>query len=284
VAVAGDTMSDRIEFETPDNVQVGYEPAGLGTRFVAWFADNIILLVLEFCILFGLVCTGIITDSVLSEFDLTAGPRVGNRPGQPFSSAPRVWLYFVSLCLLIWGLGGFVYYGACELFMRGQTPGKRLSSIRVVRLDGFSLEPGSIFVRNIFRVVDHLPPLWIVPLVSRKSQRLGDMVAGTVVVIDKPEAIGNLREVLTRTDSVDAKFSFDAAMLKRLRPGDIEAVERILERWNGLAETRQELFLKQLSSPLAQRMQCEAPAEADRLQFLRDLLAAEYRRQHRGLG
>jgi uncharacterized RDD family membrane protein YckC len=49
-------MSAKIQFETPENIQVAYEPAGLGTRFVAWFVDNIIMYAGAIAIFFILVC------------------------------------------------------------------------------------------------------------------------------------------------------------------------------------------------------------------------------------
>jgi hypothetical protein len=193
-------------------------------------------------------------------------------------------LYFLCLFLLVSGLGSFIYYGLSELLLRGQTIGKRLSRIRVVRLDGFALDPSGIFVRNLFRVIDHLPPLWVVPLLSKKSQRLGDMVAGTVVVFDKPESISNLRLSLSQRPAGEAQFVFNAAMLKRARPQDLAAVEKILERWGQLTGDQQQTFLAQLVPPLAARLKTDLPPDDQRLQFLQDLLAAEYRRQHLGLG
>jgi uncharacterized RDD family membrane protein YckC len=277
-------MSAQIQFETPENIQVAYEPAGLGTRFVAWFVDNIIMSVAGFVLFFILLCSGVISDTVVRDIAEpgreSVRPPGERRPGE----VPEVSMYFIGLFLLVSGVGSFVYYGASELFLRGQTLGKRLSGIRVVRLDGFALDPGGIFVRNLFRVIDHLPPLWLVPLVSKKSQRLGDMVAGTVVVFDKPESISNLRLSLSQRPSVEATFVFDAATLKRARPQDFAAVEKILERWEQLTEKQQQTFLGQLVPPLAARLKTDPPPDDQRLQFLHDLLAAEYRRQHRTLG
>jgi uncharacterized RDD family membrane protein YckC len=277
-------MSAKIAFETPENIQVAYQPAGLGTRFVAWFVDNIIMFLAGIAIFFILICSGAIAESVVRDI-VEPGRESFRRsaersPGQ----TPEVVLYFLGLFALVWGVGSFIYYGSSELFSRGQTIGKRLSGIRVVRLDGFALDAGAILIRNVFRVVDHLPPLWIVPLVSNKSQRLGDMVAGTVVVFDKPESISNLRLALSQRPAGVAQFAFDAATLKRARPQDFEAIEKILERWDQLTGDQQQTFLGQLVPPLAARLKTDLPPDAERLQFLQDLLAAEYRRQHRSLG
>ena len=104
------------------------------------------------------------------------------------------------------------------------------------------------------------------------------------MVFDKPESISDLRLLLSQRPSVEAQFVFDAAMLKRARPQDFAAVEKILERWEQLTEGQQETFLDQLVPPLAARLQTDQPPDDQRLQFLHDLLAAEYRRQHRSLG
>jgi len=277
-------MSAKITFETPENIQVAYQPAGLGTRFVAWFVDNIIMYAVGIAILVILICSGVITDTVLRDVTELGREPARRSVEQPPGGPPQVTLYFVGLFLLVSGLGSFFYYGLSELFSRGQTLGKRMSGIRVVRLDGFALDPGGILVRNIFRVIDHLPPLWIVPLVSKKSQRLGDMVAGTVVVFDKPESISNLRLSLSQRPAGEAKFVFDAATLKRARPQDFAAVEKILERWEQLTGSQRQTFLGQLVPPLAARLKTDLPPDDQRLQFLLDLLAAEYRRQHRSLG
>ena len=73
-------------------------------------------------------------------------------------------------------------------------------------------------------------------------------------------------------------------MLKRARPQDFEAVEKILERWGQIGEMQKEILLAQIVAPLARRLKATEPPEADRVAFLEDLLAAEYRRQHRSLG
>jgi uncharacterized RDD family membrane protein YckC len=273
-------MSAKIAFETPENIQVAYQPAGIGTRFVAWFVDSIIMTAAGVVIFLILICSGVITETIVR--DITESARRSVEP--PSAETPEAVWYFVGLFLLVAGVGSFVYYGLSELFLRGQTVGKRLSGIRVVRVDGFALEPGGIFVRNLFRVIDHLPPLWVVPLVSARSQRLGDMVAGTVVVFDKPESISNLRLSLSQRPPGIAQFAFDAAALKRARAQDFEAIEKILERWNDLTGDQKQTFLGQLVPPLAARLKTDLPPDDQRLAFLQDLLVAEFKRQHRSLG
>ena len=276
-------MNDQIQFETPENIQLSYQPAGAGTRFVALFVDNIIMVFLGIVIFVGLIMFGNATDSLhrtLIDPVLKEARKVQeDDPSRP----PQLFFYFIGIWTLIWGLGSFVYYGLSELCFRGQTIGKRNQQIRVVKESGFSLDVGSIFVRNIFRVLDHLPPLWIVPVLSAKSQRLGDMVAGTLVVVDKPQEMNQIRELLSRRTTEEAKFWFDGAQLKRLRPEDIKSAEEIVERWTSLDVAYKRDLMNQIVPAIANRLQTEEPAEADQLHFMEDLLAAEYRRQDRNL-
>jgi uncharacterized RDD family membrane protein YckC len=80
-----------------------------------------------------------------------------------------------------------MFYGAaCEWFWRGQTVGKRLLGLRVVEASGLRLEPSQIVVRNVLRLVDMLPAFYLLGgiacVLSQRRQRLGDIVAGTVVI------------------------------------------------------------------------------------------------------
>lgn len=262
-------MTTDVRFETPENVLVSYRLAGLGTRFVAWFADYALLTLTGFLIFFGLIFAGIVIGTAL--FDIG-------------DDEPDAALYAIGLAFAIWGLGTLLYFGFCEILMNGQTIGKRMLGIRVVKTDGFSLDAGSIGIRTLFRVVDHIPLLWVVPLVSAQSQRFGDMLGRTIVVVDSPGQLTGLRETLLAKPVADHKFRFDLATLKRLGERDVEAIERLLERWDKLPPDDQERFLTQFVQPLSAKLNVEPPALVDRRLFLEELLAAEYRRQTRHLG
>ena len=73
-----------------------------------------------------------------------------------------------------------------EVFMRGQTPGKKLLGISVINDDLSPVTLGTSMVRNLLRTVDFLPLFYLVGLVTmlsnRRFQRLGDMAAGTLVI------------------------------------------------------------------------------------------------------
>lgn len=270
-----------IQFETPENVQISYEAAGLGQRFIAWFVDQIFVCLITTVTLFVLVCAGI-TAGVATEAVNNLGDKLEAAEVDPRANE-EIARYMIGGGMLVMGFGSMLYYAGGELLMRGQTPGKRWLGVRVVKANGFALDPGSVLVRNLFRAIDQLPPLWIVPVLSERNQRFGDMVAGTVVVSDRPPPLNRVRTELADRTAAEARFRFDNAALARLQPADYHSLEQLLDRWDDIPQQRLERLLSSLAPPLARRLQTEIPSDPDRLQFLEDLMAAEYRRQSRNL-
>jgi uncharacterized RDD family membrane protein YckC len=86
---------------------------------------------------------------------------------------------------IYWG-----YFAIFEILWKGQTPGKRFTGIRVIKESGRPINAFEAIGRNLMRAVDGLPGIYGVGLVcmmcNRQSRRLGDFVAGTVVVHEKP--------------------------------------------------------------------------------------------------
>ncbi len=263
----------KLQFETPENVRVNFSLAGLGTRYVAWFVDQILVMVAIFAILMVMACAGTSFHGVEKLFK--------DLDGEESSEAA---MYVFGLAMLIWGLGSFFYFGLCELMLRGQTPGKRLVSIRVAKADGFSLDGAGILTRNVFRVLDHIPLLWIVPLLSARSQRIGDLVAGTVVISDAKAELSSIRVELAERSALESEFRFDAAGLSKLTENDLQAVEKLLERWNSIPQQQRHKIARTVISSLMEKLNVERPDPASQVRFLEDLLAAELRRQQRGLG
>jgi uncharacterized RDD family membrane protein YckC len=264
-------MQNALRFETPENVAIRYQPAGLGTRFVAWFVDQLLLWACMFVLFLGLMAAGFSFDFVFQT-------------GRDHAHGDRALWYFFGLMALIWGLGSIAYFGCCELLFRGQTIGKRNSNIRVIKANGFQLDAGSILVRNLFRVIDHLPPMWLFAIISRLGQRAGDMVAGTIVVCDQPANLSAVRSDLAERKPADAQFRFDLSLLKRLNGSDYLAVERVLERLPNLSADERNDLLEVYTNQIAKKLSIEPPPKDQRRHFLEDLFAAELRRQDRNLG
>jgi uncharacterized RDD family membrane protein YckC len=263
-------MQDAMQFETPENVRVQYTLAGLGTRFIAWFVDQIFVTVLMVIVMIVLAIAGFSLAGVLDDL-------VEKNSDSP----ERVGRMVIGLMILLMGLGSFVYFTCLELFMRGQTIGKRICKIRVVKVDGFALDAGSILLRNIFRVLDHFPLMWIVPVMSQRAQRAGDMVGGTIVITDEAPQLTEVRLELSERKAVEAEFRFDARSLQNLTEVDIDAVERLLDRWGDLGKPQRDELVQNLTRSLVAKLKVEPPPAERRQRFLEDLLAAELRRQNR---
>src|SRR6266704_3280077 len=183
----------RLGIETPEHLVLELELAGLGSRMAATVCDAG-LLVLAF-VLLGLAIQLLPTP--------TGGDAVG-----PWSTLAAIVL-ILTVFLLFWG-----YFLLFEAFNDGRTPGKRLMGIRVLMDTGHPLTFTAAAVRNLVRIVDMQPVLTYLVglgfvLFHPQNKRLGDIVAGTVVVRDRPEDV----RLGGRSDAADAatgREPFDA--------------------------------------------------------------------------
>lgn len=153
--------------ETPENVDLQRRLAGIGSRFLAGLLDVLVIgaLLLVPTIVF------LVSDlwSLLVADDAESGAR-----------AWTVAILMMITFVIYWG-----YYLVFELWGNGQTPGKKYMRIRVVQQEGQAVGFTSIAIRNLLRVVDGLLAYGVGGLVmfaTRKTQRLGDLAAGTVVI------------------------------------------------------------------------------------------------------
>nr|WP_255671664.1 RDD family protein [Corallococcus sp. AS-1-6] len=145
---------------TPEYVEFRFTLAGVYSRFLAWLMDALIV--------------GFATTGVLLVFQVAMAAFPG------FASALGIVVYF----LVDWGYGITL-----ETVWAGQTVGKRVMSLRVIQESGVRIGFYHAALRNLARVVDRLPLLYLVggsvALVSRSHQRLGDLLAGTIVVRER---------------------------------------------------------------------------------------------------
>lgn len=144
---------------TPENIEFEYRLAGPFRRLPAYVLDLALMT-------FIMVVLVII-------FSLTVG-----QISMGLASA----LITVSIFLLNWFYGGLF-----EIFMNGQTPGKRLLGLRVLTETGEPIDAMQAILRNMIRLADITIPFVGLSLMmsSRKYQRLGDMVCGTIVVVEE---------------------------------------------------------------------------------------------------
>ncbi|MBW3622892.1 MAG: RDD family protein [Armatimonadetes bacterium] len=163
-------MPRELAVRTPENVEITHALAGIGSRFLAVLVDHTIQVALLLLLLFGMgFLVGGLRDWAGGLDDLA------NLSGWAFA------LLIAFGFLIVWGY--FIYF---ETAWNGQTPGKRLLNIRVVKDNGSPIDFFSAATRNIVRFIDFLPSSYAIGIIvmffSPAYKRVGDYAAGTVVV------------------------------------------------------------------------------------------------------
>lgn len=127
-------------------------------------------------------------------------------------------LLLVVMFFLWWGYGA-----VCEVLNNGQTLGKRALGLRVVSQTGLSINAGQAILRNLIRAIDIAPPLFpgvLTMAATRHFQRLGDLAAGTVVVLDRarrqPKPPGRPADVAALVALVPESFDAPPALAEAL--------------------------------------------------------------------
>ena len=162
----------QIQIQTTQNVALSFTPASIGDRILAHFIDWVIFI--AWFLIFALLYAGL--------GSLLLGSKIG------------IVFFFVFMLLPV-----MLYDLIFEVFMNGQSLGKRAMSVRVLALDGTSPTLGAYLMRWIFRLVDtgifgSMVAL-IVTAVNGKGQRLGDIAAGTAVVkLKQTVSLAQLRQ------------------------------------------------------------------------------------------
>src|SRR5438128_2730313 len=161
--------TDDLGIETPEQIEVALEIAGLGSRFLAQVCDWLVKWLLVLLVgLLGLLVLGL------------SGMSVGDKTAQSLLIALGIGFAYAVL------LGFDIYY---EVRHSGQTPGKKWVGIRVVRENGAAVDFHAACVRNLVGLADFLPAFYLLGgllvLLSGRGQRLGDMAAGTIVIRER---------------------------------------------------------------------------------------------------
>ena len=199
------TSQQKLSIDTPEQINLEYELAGPGSRFMALFVD---LMIQGLCAIAIVIVLGI------------AGVAF-----HPFRGG-GTWMLALTVLLMFavqWG-----YFAIFEILWKGQTPGKRQAGIRVINETGRAVSAYEAVARNLLRVVDALPGPYavgaIVMFLSPQSKRIGDYVAGTVVVHDRSAADD---AIFFNTRGDDAADDINYATLTT---GDLQVMETFLQR------------------------------------------------------
>ncbi len=227
--VPASSLDISLDVETPEQIALSYSIAGIGSRGAAAAIDTLI----SFAILVA-----------LTVILLIAADHMGPRPAKaPPSSAWVLAFYFIAQFVIMWG-----YYVIFEGIWDGQTPGKRIMKLRVVRDGGFSVTFGASAVRNLLRVVDafgvYLVAI-VVALMNSSRKRLGDIVAGTFVVKEE--------RAQARSSPLPAAVQ-NRNMFARLNDDEYSVLERYVERRGTLDPGHRDLIVAQLATRFAEHL------------------------------
>ncbi|NOV31929.1 RDD family protein [Methylomonas sp. ZR1] len=216
------SFQDYLHIQSADGMDYQLEIAGMGARTYAFVIDWHIRLLLA--ISWVAICG-------VAFFNWEELRNVF-KPGHPGYTG----LVLILPTLLIY----FLYHPVLEILMAGRTPGKRMTGVRLVDLQGHTPGIGALLLRNVFRLIDSLPGFYFLGLVAvaftGKHQRIGDLAAGLVLVYDNVDKTHSLQQISTLT------------LHSRLSGDDQTLLLDLLKRWDELASERRILFATQFLS------------------------------------
>src|SRR5437764_4702204 len=225
----------------PESVAVGYDVAGVGSRFLAALIDALVLAV---------VLAALVIVTVLAGQSLT---------GTMAYVAAGVGVLIINVVFL----GYFVFF---ESIWNGQSPGKRAMGLRVVKTSGYPITPATALIRNVVRLVDWLPAFYAVGVITmianRHARRLGDLVAGTMVIKEKryaslsslssarstpaPSRPGDVRRAAGLPEP--APLAGSGAQVDRLTREDEALIRDFLNRRHTLSPRRRDDLARQIAT------------------------------------
>ena len=154
-------MNEQLSIKTPEQIDLSFQKAGIGSRFYAALIDTGLLVSIAFIGYY-------VNRNFISELGDTLGNWLGAIGG-------------ILVFALFWG-----YYMVFEVTTNGQSPGKRALGLRVIKDGGYPIGLADSAIRNLVRVVDFLPFFYgaglLAMLLNSNWKRLGDLAAGTLVV------------------------------------------------------------------------------------------------------
>jgi uncharacterized RDD family membrane protein YckC len=236
-----------LEFETPERVALSIEVAGLGTRSLAYLID--ILLIFLFW------TTALLIYSVMGDL---------LRRVQELSAAAQV------LGVLLFFLSGWAYDLVWELRWNGQTPGKRALGIRVVSTDGAPVGLLESAIRNLSRAIEvpllYAPGVLFVAL-TRRHQRLGDLLAGTVVIRDRGYDLSRYQTAPAEVTPLAARVA------ATLSPAEFERLADFVRRRAEIEPAARGRIAQKIATPLVSRAGVALPSGLEAEPFLEALVA-----------
>jgi len=242
-----------VKLDTGFNIEVEFTIPAFHKRFLAWGIDLLIM-----------VAYSMIFSRVLNE---TIG----------MSWVEHIWM------VVLFGLPPFLYHLLCEAFLNGQSLGKKALRIKVISADGGQPSISQYLIRWLFRLVDF--PVWILGeiaytnlpwwtsiflfgglaciLISPHSQRIGDLVAGTILI-----------DTRNRHSWEDTVFTELADNYQPRYPGVMQLSDKDINTLKSIINSVSRSGDYDLSMRIAERIRTKLSLSSDQdsLEFLQTLL------------
>lgn len=258
-------------FTPPEGVPIAFTIASAGTRLGAQLLDLMLTIIVIVAVVIFLIYTRVLD--------------------------PNAALTLVAILVF---LTRVPYYVLTELVWNGRTVGKRMTGIRVISADGRRLRPSQVVARNMMKEAEFLAPLqgvfaaafasgativamllWVIVvavffLANKRRQRLGDVIAGTLVV-QQPKARLLPDLSLASAELLPAQaggFSFLPAQLDIYGRHELEVLENVLR--NGAQNKETQQSVRQVARAIIGKIDYTDPVrDGDEMEFLRAFYTAQ---------
>lgn len=236
-----------IEINTPQNVKIEYQLAGVGQRIFAFAIDFTILMIINIIVINFFVSNA---ESTQTEY-------------------------------IVYGVLSMItcfYTLYSEMLMNGQTIGKLALGIKVIKLNGEELEFFDYFSRWSTRLIDiyfSSGVLAIIMIVSNKSgQRLGDILAGTAVIRKKSSYGFRLNDIVRLNERSRENYEFQFPLAKNLEEKDVILIKQVIQRYSVHSNPTHKNALDMLVQKVAQIVELTDVPRTDesKIKFLKQLI------------
>ena len=229
---------EKITVHTTQNIDIDYEVGGLGERILAYLIDLGIFIALS-------IIGGILSASAFSGV-------VGE-------------VYFIIL-----GIALLFYDLVCETFLNGQSVGKKVMKIKVISADGTRPKFSQYLLRWLFRIVDNFGITSylggvISIIVTDKGQRIGDLVAGTIIIRTEPRTTMN--SIIYK--NTDAAYVPVFTQVSQLKEEDVALIHEVMENYY---QTGNHDAIYKIADRIREYLGINLPANMNSMQFLQTII------------
>lgn len=242
---------DQLDIKTPEYVSLQFRLAGLGSRAAAYIIDRLILAAANILIVIILlfVMKGMSDLPFFIEENLV-----------PLA------ITIIILFILNWG-----YFFALEYFYGGRTIGKKVIGIRVIQENGHSITLLSSFIRNLIRIIDSLPTAYFLGIIMifshSKHKRLGDVVAGTIVVherkVKRKKKLSPLEKEISMRGLSEENLQVDEWTVKSFTTKDWKLISTYAKRFLQLPVQERNQLTRQIAAILLPKIGIETVGKSE---------------------